>query len=412
MDKLLAIAEKHLAKNYGWLPLVPVAANGCWLQDQSGKRYLDFVACYSALNFGNANPVLTAALKKQLSRGLAVTPGFLLTEDKVLLAKELSEFCGFGEEGKALFMVTGAEAVETAMKIARKWAYVKKGVPENKAEIIFCVNNFHGRTTGIISASTVEQYRKYFGPYLPGIKLIPFGSELALKKAITPNTAAFFVEPIQGEGGIVVPPPGYLDHIRETCDRRNTLLVFDEIQTGFYRTGKPFASDWEYISPDLMTIGKALGGGLLPLSAVVGKSKVLEVLQPGDHGSTFGGFPLACYVARAVLQLVGDPKFEARIKKISEVLWEEWQEIYLDYPFIKEVRGKGMMIGVELSPKGPSGHEVCEELLKEGVLMKETRDNVLRCSPPLVISVAEIRWAMGKVRRVFNRFNRAKGGRR
>lgn len=404
MKSLLDIADRHLAKHYGWLRgFFPVSARGCWITDDKGRRYLDMISCYSAMNFGYGNPALTAAAKRQLDTGLTLTTGGVLHRDKILLAKELAEFCGM-DDALVVPMNTGAEAVETAMKLVRKWGYEKKGVPLNKAEIIFCENNFHGRTIGIVSASTIKQYRDPFGPLLPGIKVIPFGDAEALKKAITSNTVAFIVEPIQGEGGIVVPPYGYLYQIREICSNNNVLLVFDEIQTGLGRTGQRFACDYENIRPDLFTLGKALGGGIIPISAVVGVKKVMEVFQPGDHGSTFGGNPEACHIARAVLRLMKKTRPDIMSNISGSYFKRELQKLMPRLGYIKEVRGRGLMIGVEIQGDCPTGHDLCEALFAERIIAKETRDNVLRISPPLVISKREIDWALARIKKVFLKF--------
>ena len=403
MENLGKVAEKHLAKNYGWVEwFVPVRAKGCWMYDAQGKKYFDMVACYSALNFGHANPVLVKAAKEQIDNGLAISPGFILTEDKVLLAKELAEFCGM-DGAQMVPMVSGVEAVETAMKIVRKWGYLKKGVPEDKAEIIFCDNNFHGRTLGVVTASTIPQYKKNFGPFLPGIKTVPYEDIYALVQAITPNTVAFIVEPIQGEGGIVIPYGKYLYDLRRVCDWKKILLVFDEVQTGFGRTGRVFGCDWEGVRPDLFTFGKALGGGIVPISAVVGKKEVMEVLQPGDHGSTFGGNPLACHIARAVLRLMKKTHPEKHADELGRYFQDRLCKIAKQSPYIKEVRGRGLFIGVELDPNGPSGHDLCTLLLREGIITKETRDYVLRFSPPLTVTKKELDWALERIEKVFRK---------
>ncbi len=408
MEDLRGVAEKHLAKNYGWLEgFVPVRAKGCWLYDKDGKKYLDMVACYSAVNFGHVNPTLVRAAKEQIEKGLLISPGFILTEDKILLAKELAELCGM-DDAQVVLMVSGAESVETAMKTIRKWGYVKKGIPENRAEIIFCKNNFHGRTLGVITASTVPQYQKNFGPFMPGIKTVPYGDIGALEEAITENTAGFIVEPIQGEGGIVVPPPGYLERVRIICSARNVLLVFDEVQTGFCRTGKIFGCDWttwqgKPVRPDIFTFGKAIGGGIVPISAVVGKKEVMEVLKPGDHGSTFGGNPLACHMARAVIRLVKETHPEKRADELGLYFRNELRRIQTCAPHIVEVRGRGLFVGVELDPSGPNGHDFCLALFKEGIITKETRDYVLRFSPPLTVTKEELDWALERIEKVFKK---------
>ncbi|MDP3999213.1 MAG: ornithine--oxo-acid transaminase [bacterium] len=408
MKSLLDTANRHLAKHYGWLKgFFPVSAKGCWITDDKGRRYLDMISCYSAMNFGYGHPVLIAAAKEQLNTGLTLTTGGILHCDKILLAKELAEFCGM-DEAMVVSMNTGAEAVETAMKLVRKWGYAKKRVPLDKAEIIFCENNFHGRTIGIISASTIGQYRDMFKPLLPGIKVIPFGSARALAEAITPNTVALIVEPIQGEGGIVVPPLGYLKDIRAICFARNVLLVFDEIQTGLGRTGDRFACDFEEVRPDLFTLGKALGGGIVPISAVVGVKKVMEVFQPGDHGSTFGGNPEACHIARAVLRLMKKTRLEEQSQALGFYFRSKLDSLAHKLDYIKEIRGRGLMIGVEIKGSYPTGHDLCEALFEERIIAKETRDNVLRISPPLVITKKEIDWAMVRIQKVFSKFS-AKG---
>lgn len=408
MDELLATAEKHLAKNYGWLEgFLPVSAKGCWVKNYDGRDILDMVACYSALALGHAHPAMIAAAQEQLANGLVVTPGFVMTEDKARLAKELADFCGMAD-GKAVFMNSGAEAVETAMKLARKWGYLSPGkyVPENKAEIIFCENNFHGRTIGIVSASTIDQYKNFFGPLLPGIKVIPFGDAEALRKVITSNTVAFFVEPIQGEGGIVVPPPLYLQLVSEICRERNVLLVFDEIQTGFYRTGFPLACNFSAVVPDLVNLGKALGGGILPISAVVGKKEVMDVFVPGDHGSTFGGNPLACHVARAALRIMQELNLANEVYQKGNYFSNALRHLQKVYPKIKEVRGRGLLIGLEVYPGDPDGHVFCEALFAEGIICKETRANTLRFSPPLIISYQELDWALAQIARVFKKLTK------
>ena len=410
MEDAMVAAQTYLAKNYGWLPLVPVSARGCWIYNAKDERYLDLVACYSAVNFGYRHPVLADAAKTQIETGLAVNPGFLVTEDKALLAKELAEFCGM-DGAMVVPMVSGAEAVETAMKLVRKWGYLKKKIFTNRAEIIFAENNFHGRTISIVSASTVPQYRDGFGPFAPGIRRIPFGSAKALEQAINENTVAFIVEPIQGEGGIVIPPVGYLRKIREICARRNVLLVFDEIQTGFGRTGKVFACDWEGVRPDLFTFGKTLGGGITPISAVVGRKEILEVFQPGDHGSTWGGNALACHVARAVLRLMRETHPENHSLAMGDYFQKKLKLLAKKRHSIKEVRGRGLMIGVEFRENGPLAHDVVTELFKEKVIAKETRDTVLRVSPPLTITELEVDFAINALDRALARLEKT-GGRR
>lgn len=397
---LMGFANKYLAKNYGWIPgFFPTIARGCRIGDRTENYYLDMAACYSALNFGYGQTVIINAAKECLDAGLAIAPGFILTPDKVLLAKELTEFCGM-DDAEIVLMNSGAEAVETAMKLARKWGYRKKGVPEGEAGIIFCENNFHGRTFGVISASTVQQYRDGFGPFLPGISLVPFGDVDSLEqmlKSTQNETVAFIVEPIQGEGGIVLPPPGYLKAVRKLCTKYKVLMVCDEIQTGFGRTGKVFACDYERVRPDLFTFGKALGGGILPISAVVGIKEVMEVFQPGDHGGTFGGNPLACRIARTVIRLMQEEHPEKNAAKLGAYFMAELKKLARKYRFVKEIRGRGLMIGMELETNGPTAHEVCEALFQERLITKETREYIVRFSPPLTICKEEIDLAVSRI---------------
>lgn len=404
---IMTAAETYLAKNYAWVRgFIPQKANGCWIWDKKGMRFLDMVSCYSVLAFGHNHPAIREAIDEALDTGLVVCPGFILTEERALLAKELVEFCGM-EDATAVFMVSGAEGVETAMKIARKWAYVKKGVPAKKAKIIFCRNNFHGRTLGTISASTTPQYKSGFGPFLPGVKTVSFGDVVVLERAITNDTAAFFVEPVQGEGGVHVPPPGYLRAARELCSQTNVLFVCDEVQTGFGRTGTTFACDRECVKPDLMILGKALGGGM-PISAVVGRNDVMDMLTPGDHGSTFGGNPLACHVARRVLRLMEEthPEINAAIEGIY--MKDRLVEMARSFDFIKEIRGLGLLIGIEFQENGPSAAEVCEGIYCEGLIVKDTKERVLRISPPLTISRGEVDWALCGIQLAFEHIS-AKG---
>lgn len=401
---IIHAAEAHLAKNYAWLRgFTPTKAHGSWMWDRQGMRFLDLVACYSVLAFGHNHPAIRESIDEALDTGLVACPGFILTEQKALLSKELVEFCGMGD-AMAVFMVSGAEGVETAMKIARKWAYVRKGVPAKKAKIIFCKNNFHGRTIGIISASTTPQYRDGFEPFLSGIKTVPFGDIAALERAITNNTAAFFVEPVQGEGGVHVPHPGYLSRVRRLCSSHNVLMVCDEVQTGFGRTGRVFACGREFVKPDLLILGKALGGGM-PISAVVGRHDVMGVLSPGDHGSTFGGNPLACRVARRVLALMNEihPEINAAIEGMY--IKDKLEKIARSFDFIKEVRGLGLLIGIEFEKDGPSAWDVCKELYCEGIIAKDAKERVLRISPPLTISRGEVDWALCGIQRAFEKIS-------
>ncbi|HXZ11810.1 MAG TPA: ornithine--oxo-acid transaminase [Candidatus Sulfotelmatobacter sp.] len=382
------------AHNYRPLDVVIQRAEGVWVYDIEGKRYLDCLAAYSALNQGHCHPKILQALVDQAGK-LTLTSRAFRNDQLPLLYRDLHELTGFE---MALPMNTGAEAVETAVKTARKWSYEVKGIPEGQAEIIVCANNFHGRTVTLISFSSEAQYRRGFEPLTPGFKVIPFGDASALKKAITSNTCAFLVEPIQGEAGVIIPPRGYLKEVCEICRQNRVLLVADEIQSGLGRTGKLFAYMHEGIRPDILIVGKALGGGFYPVSAVLAAREILGVFNPGDHGSTFGGNPLACAVARAALRVL----IEERLTERSAELGAYFLGLLhtLRNSCIKEVRGKGLWIGVELQTEA---RPYCEELKDEGVLCKETHDKVIRIAPPLVIRQAEIDWAFERIQRVFEK---------
>src|SRR5271165_3774518 len=379
------------AHNYHPLDVVIERAEGVWVYDVEGKRYLDCLAAYSAVNQGHCHPKILQTLVEQ-ARKVTLTSRAFRNEQLPLLYKELHELTGFD---MALPMNSGAEAVETAIKTARKWGYKIKGIPQNKAEIIVCANNFHGRTTTVVSFSTDEQYRDGFGPFTPGFKVIPFGDARALRAAITPNTSAFLVEPIQGEAGIVIPPEGFLREAAEICRKNNVLLMADEIQSGLGRTGKLFAYMHENITPDVLIVGKALAGGFYPVSAILSSKEVLSVFQPGDHGSTFGGNPLACAVARAALRVLVDEKLIERSAEFGDYFLKKLRA--LQSPHIKEVRGKGLWIGVELNKLA---RPFCEALKKSGVLCKETHGAVIRIAPPLVITREEIDWAVERIEKV------------
>ncbi len=375
------------AHNYNPLDVVIERGEGVWVYDNEANRYLDCLASYSAVNQGHCHPKILHALIEQ-ARRLTLTSRAFRNDQLPLLYEDLHELTGFD---MALPMNTGAEAVETAIKTARKWGYKVKGIPEGQAEIIVCANNFHGRTVTIIGFSTDEQYRDGFGPFTPGFKVVPFGDARALEQAITPNTCAFLVEPIQGEAGIIIPPAGYLKQAAEICRKNNVLLVADEIQSGLGRTGKLFAYMHENIRPDVLIVGKALGGGFYPVSAVLASKEILEVFHPGDHGSTFGGNPLACAVARAALRVIVDENLPKRSAELGAYFLSLLRS--LRSPQIKEVRGKGLWIGIELNtPARP----YCEELQKQGILCKETHERVIRVAPPLVITRDEIDWAFAR----------------
>ncbi|MBC6937521.1 MAG: ornithine--oxo-acid transaminase [Chloroflexi bacterium] len=387
----IALEKQYNAHNYKPLDVVLERGQGIWVWDVEGRRYLDFLSAYSAVNQGHAHPRILKALVEQASR-LPLTSRAFRNDQLPLLAQELCEMTGCE---MMLPMNTGAEAVETALKAARKWGYQVKGVPENQAEIIACAGNFHGRTISIISFSTEQQYREGFGPYTPGFVTIPYGDAAALEAAITPNTVAFVVEPIQGEGGVIIPQEGYLRQVREICTRHNVLLITDEIQTGLGRTGRLFAADWEGVRADMVTIGKALSGGFYPVSAVLSSREILGVFKPGDHGSTFGGNPLAAAVARESLKVLAEEGLIANAATQGEYLLGRLRRVESEH--IKEVRGRGLLIGVELTREAGGARRFCEALQKEGLLCKETHETVIRFAPPLVISREDIDWAMERI---------------
>jgi ornithine--oxo-acid transaminase len=396
--QLHAIEHQYSAPNYDPLPAVLATGQGVWVHDVEGKKYLDMLAGYSALSFGHQHPRIMNAFLAQAKRLTVVSRAF--ENDQLgLFCKELAEFCGMDQ---TLPMNTGAEAVETAIKTARKWAYLKKGVPADRAEIICCIGNFHGRTTTVISMSAVPQYKDNFGPLTPGFKLIPFGDVEALRSAITPNTAAFIVEPIQGEGGINVPADGYLARCMELCRKNNVLFVADEVQTGFARTGKMFACDYDGVRPDLLILGKALGGGVYPVSAVVGRRDVFDVFQAGDHGSTFGGNPLAAAVGREVLRVLRDEDLATRAAETGEWLRLRLREVTAKGGKVKEVRGRGLLNGVELRKESGEAYGYVKRLLKEGVLCKDTAKHVIRITPPLVITRDECEWGLERIAQVLS----------
>jgi ornithine--oxo-acid transaminase len=388
------LENEYGAHNYHPLDVVIERAEGVWVYDVEGKRYLDCLAAYSAVNQGHCHPKILKAMIEQ-ARKVTLTSRAFRNDQLPLFYKELHELTGFD---MALPMNSGAEAVETAIKTARKWGYKVKGIPEGKAEIIVCSNNFHGRTVTIVSFSSDSQYRDGFGPFTPGFKVIPFGDAQALRDAITPCTCAFLVEPIQGEAGIIIPAPGFLQEAAEICRQNRVLLMADEIQSGLGRTGKLFAYMHEGIRPDVVIVGKALSGGFYPVSAVLSSWEILRVYKPGDHGSTFGGNPLGCAVARAALHVLTHEKLVERSAELGAYFLGLLQT--LRSPDLKEVRGKGLWIGIELhSPARP----YCEALKEEGILCKETHDRVLRIAPPLVIQRDEIDWAFERIRKVIER---------
>ncbi|CAL60358.1 Ornithine aminotransferase (Ornithine--oxo-acid aminotransferase) [Herminiimonas arsenicoxydans] len=391
----ITLEDRYCAHNYQPLPVVLSKGKGIWLWDENGKRYMDMMSAYSAVSFGHSHPDLVAALTHQAGR-LAVTSRAFYTDQLGPFLQLLCEMTGMPQ---ALPMNSGTEAVETALKAARKWGYKVKGIPDQQAEIIVCHGNFAGRTTTIVGFSSEAQYRDGFGPFDGGFVTIPFGDAAALEAAITPRTTAFLVEPIQGEGGIIVPPDGYLAQCREICTRHNVLLICDEVQTGLGRTGRLLACDHEGIKPDGLILGKALGGGLLPVSAFLARRDVMGVFTPGDHGSTFGGNPLAAAVGHAALSLLHDGELIAAARQRGQHLLDGLHAIR--HPAIRSVRGKGLLIGLELDPAIILARSFCERLMENGLLSKETHYTVVRLAPPLVISAAEIDAALRIIEHVF-----------
>ncbi len=392
-EELIAINDRYGAHNYHPLPIVIAKAKGVWVWDVEGRKYMDMLSAYSAINQGHLHPRIVKVAKEQLETLTLTSRAF--HNDKLPLF--LKKVCEVASMEMALPMNTGAEAVETALKTARKWGYYVKGVEKDKAEIIVAENNFHGRTITIISFSSEPQYRDGFGPFTPGFVMVPFGDAEAIEKAITPNTVAVLIEPIQGEGGIIIPPEGYLKKVREITRKHNVLFMLDEIQTGLGRTGKMFAWEWEDAKPDVLILGKALGGGVYPVSVVLASKEILGVFKPGDHGSTFGGNPLAAAIGIEALNVLIEEKLPERAREMGEYFMSELKKI--NHPDIKEVRGKGLLIGLEL--KVPA-RVYAEKLMKEGLLCKETHQYVLRFAPPLVITREEIDWALERIRKVFS----------
>lgn len=388
---LIELEDRYGAHNYHPLDVVVERASGVWVYDVEGHKYMDCLSSYSAVNQGHCHPAILAALKDQAEK-VTLTSRAFRNDQLPLLYQELCEITGLE---KVCPMNSGAEAVETGVKVARKWAYKVKGVPENQAEIIVCANNFHGRTVTLVTASTEDQYRDGFGPFTPGFKVIPYGDFEALKAAITPNTAAFIIEPIQGEAGILIPNPGFLKQAADYCRQNRVLFIADEIQTGFGRTGKMFACEHEGVKPDAYLVGKALSGGFYPVSAMISTSEVLGVLNPGDHGSTFGGNPLGCAVARAALKVLKDENLVERAAKLGEYFIQKLKTIKCSH--IVEIRGRGLFIGVELDTKA---RPFCEALKEEGLLCKETHERVIRFAPPLVITEEELDWAFDRIKKV------------
>lgn len=392
-QKWIMAENKTIAKNYAPLPVVINRGEGCWLWDINGKRFLDMMSAYSAVSHGHCHPKLVKALLDQAQQVCVTSRAF--HHDKLMpLANKLCQLSGLDS---MIPMNTGAEAVETALKAARRWGYQKKQIPENQAEIIVCENNFHGRTISIISFSTDESYKKNFGPFTPGFKVVPFGDAQALEAAITPHTCAFIVEPIQGEAGILMPPDGYLSQARALCTQNNVLFIVDEIQSGLGRTGKWFAYQHENINVDGLILGKALGGGLLPVSAFIGNEAIMECFNPGSHGSTFGGNPLACHVALEGLNILEGEGLIENSDRLGQLMIDELKCINSEK--IKSIRGRGLWAGIEIAPSYLA-HDICLELMSKGVLTKEAHDTVIRLAPPLMIDESTLEWGLSRLRMV------------
>ena len=393
-NDLIELENRLGAHNYKPLDVVLTRGQGIWVWDVDGRRYMDCLAAYSAVNQGHCHPAIQKALVEQAGK-LTLTSRAFRNDQLALFYQEL---CELTNSHKVLPMNSGAEAVETVIKAVRKWGYTVKGVPENQAEIIVCHNNFHGRTITIVSFSTDEGSRQGFGPFTPGFKVIPYGDAEALARAITPHTVGFLVEPIQGEAGVIIPPDGYLRQAKALCEAHNIVLILDEIQTGLGRTGKLLAEEHEGIEADLTLVGKALSGGFYPVSAVLSNKEVMDVLQPGEHGSTFGGNPLACAVARTALRVLVEENLVANAAAMGDYFLSELQK--LKTPQIKEIRGRGLMIGIEFQPEAGGARSYCLKLMEEGLLCKETHDNIVRIAPPLVIRKDDIDWALSKIAKI------------
>jgi len=388
----IKLAEQYSARNYLPLPVVLSEGTGVWVKDPEGNRYMDMLSAYSAMTFGHCHPKIIKTLKEQAEK-ITLTSRAFHNDQMGLFCRKLAELTG---KEKILPMNTGAEAVETAIKAARRWGYRVKNVAEDKAEIITCKGNFHGRTITIVSLGSDRGYRADFGPFTPGFKIIEYGNIEALKKAITENTVAFLVEPVQGEGGIAIPPVGYLKEAYEVCRENRVLFMADEIQTGLGRTGKLFACEWENFNPDVYILGKALGGGVLPISATAANDDIMGVFEPGSHGSTFGGNPLACAVSITAINTLLDEKLVEKSAENGDYFLGKLQKI--NHPSVKEVRGKGLLVGIELNEKA---RPYCEKLMDLGILAKETHDTVIRFAPPLVITREELDWAVERIYKLF-----------
>jgi len=390
----IRLEEDYCARNYHPLPVVITKGEGVWVEDVEGKRYLDMLSAYSALNQGHRHPQIIKSLIEQANR-LTLTSRAFHNDQLAPFSKLLSEITG---QDQVLLMNSGAEAVETAVKLARRWGYLNKNVKPDQAEIIVCANNFHGRTITIISFSTEALYRDGFGPFTPGFKVIPYDDITALKQALNKNTVGFLVEPIQGEGGVIVPKDGYLKRAKEICQENRILFILDEIQTGLGRTGKLFCYEYEDAKPDVLILGKALGGGCVPVSAVLSSKEIMAAFVPGNHGSTFGGNPLACAVGKAAIRVILEEKLAENAFALGAYFQAELKK--LNSPKVAEIRGKGLLIGVELSPEAVPARTYCERLLELGILAKDTHENVIRFAPPLLIKKEEINWALKRIAQV------------
>jgi ornithine--oxo-acid transaminase len=393
----IGLEDRYGAHNYKPLDVVLERGEGIWVWDVEGHKYMDCLSAYSAVNQGHCHPKIMRAMMEQAQK-LTLTSRAFRNEQLGLFYEEI---CKLTSSHKVLPMNSGAEAVETVVKAVRKWGYTIKGVPEDQAEIIVCENNFHGRTITIVGFSTDEQSRGDFGPFTPGFKIIPFGNAGALRKAITSNTVAFLVEPIQGEAGVIIPPAGYLKEVKEICEKNDMVLILDEIQTGLGRTGKLLAEEHDGVESDLTLIGKALSGGFYPISAVLSNIEVLGVLRPGEHGSTFGGNPLACAVARTAIRVLVEENMIENAALMGEYFLSGLSGI--ESPYIKEIRGKGLMIGIELVPEAGGARPFCEKLMSKGLLCKETHEHTLRIAPPLIIQKEEVDWALERIEWVLTR---------
>ncbi len=390
----IQLEEKFGAHNYKPLDVVLSKGEGIWVSDLDGKKYLDCLSAYSAVNQGHCHPKILQSMIEQ-SHKLTITSRAFRNDQLGPFYKDL---CELTRSHKVLPMNSGAEAVETVIKAVRKWGYQIKGVPKDQAEIIVCENNFHGRTITIVGFSSEDQFRDGFGPFTPGFKRIPFGDAKAFEEAITPNTIAIMIEPIQGEAGIIVPPEGYLKEVKAICEKQDIVLILDEIQTGLGRTGKLLAEEHDGIEADVTVIGKSLSGGFYPISAVLSTKEVLDVFMPGDHGSTFAGNPLACAIARTALKVLIEENMIENSAKVGEYFMSQLKQIRS--PYIKEVRGKGLLIGVELVPEAGGARTFCERLMHQGLLCKDTHENVIRFAPPLVITQEEVDWALERIESV------------